>query len=231
MAPDFDQFAEIDLQNRDADLSRLMKGKLIGEIAELRGLQQRDAEAIKAFVTSRYEEWTPKYVEKPVRYLRRIVLIGTTNDEEFLGPHTGERRWLPIRIVDGDVIKIASDRDQLWAEAATLAQSRASFGDDPVLWEKAFELGAAEREPFKVEDLYYSKLAGWLRRPDGKSSSTRGFTSEQAMMDAGISIRGTPWELSRVSRALRALGFVQKRQRAGERRPRIWFPEELEKWR
>jgi hypothetical protein len=80
MVPHLDQFVEIDLEHKDADLSRKMRGALLGELAELRGLSGRSAEANKAWVTRRFEEWTPKYVENKQRIMRRLVFVGTTNE-------------------------------------------------------------------------------------------------------------------------------------------------------
>ena len=77
-SPDF--FAEINLSDKDADLARIMRGKLVVEIGELKGMRSRDIEHTKAFVTRRYEQWVPKYKEFTATYPRRAVLFGTTNE-------------------------------------------------------------------------------------------------------------------------------------------------------
>jgi hypothetical protein len=59
MAPNEDMYAEIKLNDRDADLSRKLRGKLVGELEELRGLNSRAIEEIKAFVSRRRESWVP----------------------------------------------------------------------------------------------------------------------------------------------------------------------------
>ncbi|MBW6494569.1 MAG: hypothetical protein K0B16_08450, partial [Burkholderiaceae bacterium] len=92
-SPDF--FLELDLGSKDDDLARLMRGKLVIELGELKGLRAREVEHVKAFITRQHEEWTPKYREMQVRYARRCVFFGTTNKDEFLADDTGNRRWLP----------------------------------------------------------------------------------------------------------------------------------------
>jgi len=116
MVPDPQFFCHLDFSVRDDNLSRMMRGKLIAEIPELKGLRTRDAEAIKAFVTRRVEEWVPKYREFATRYPRRLIFIGTTNEHTFLDDITGNRRWLPVRVGKVDRPAIERDRDQLWAE-------------------------------------------------------------------------------------------------------------------
>ena len=84
IAPYPDAFVEVSLEHRDEDMSRKMRGKLVAEIAEMRGLKGRDSEAVKAWVSRRREEWTPKYKEFATTYERRLVLIGTANEMGLL---------------------------------------------------------------------------------------------------------------------------------------------------
>jgi predicted P-loop ATPase len=130
-------FVEINLTKKDEDIARSLRGKLVGEIAELRGLQSRDAESIKAWVSRRFEEWTPKYEEFGTRFARRLLLIGTGNKDGFLDDETGERRWLPMRVGAVDVAGIRRERDQLWAEGRTGSALGRGLAD-------AYELAKAE---------------------------------------------------------------------------------------
>ncbi len=155
-------FAEIDLHKlgrKDEDLARSLRGKLIGEIGELRGMSGRDQESIKAWVSRRNERWIRKYFEFEVDYPRRIVLIGTTNESEFLADATGERRWLPVRVGAVDVPAIERDREQLWAEG--LHRFRAGG----VAWQAAEELARGEHSQFKLADPWTDIVATWLESP------------------------------------------------------------------
>jgi predicted P-loop ATPase len=97
MVPGPEFYVEIDLQHRDDNLARMLRGKLVGELAEMKGLATKGNEAIKAWVTRTHEEWVPKYKERQVTYPRRTAFIGTSNPPRFLDDPTGERRWLPLR--------------------------------------------------------------------------------------------------------------------------------------
>lgn len=159
LVPSDDFFTSIDLSNRDDDLARLMRGKLVIELGELKGLSTRDAEHIKAFITRRHEEWTPKYREMTVRYARRCVFFGTSNKDDFLGDETGNRRWLPFTSGTCDPVGIERDRELLWAEAREL------FIKKGVLHHDAERLAAAEHANFAVHDEWESAVQEWLHKP------------------------------------------------------------------
>ncbi len=160
IAPHGDMFTEVSLGERDDDLARKMRGTLVGEIGELRGLDSREEEAIKQWVTRTHEEWTPKYMEYVTKYPRRLVLFGTTNRDDFLVDETGNRRWLPMRVGEVDVKGIERDRDQLWAEGREL------FGLGGVAWQGAYELAKAEHAAFKAHDSWEDAIARWLGQDD-----------------------------------------------------------------
>lgn len=157
MVPHHDYFVGITLATRDDDLARTLRGKLIAELGELRGLRAKEREDIKAWITRQYEEWIPKYRESKTKFPRRLLLIGTSNNREFLDDETGNRRWLPIDVAPAvDVPGIERDRDQLWAEGRDL------FGLFGVEWQDAVQLAPAEQEAFEVHDSWVEILHNWL---------------------------------------------------------------------
>lgn len=91
LSPDPAFFTEISFAEKDDDLARKMRGRLVAEIGELRGLNTKELESIKAFVTRTHENWIPKYREFATQFPRRLVFIGTTNEDEFLADKTGNR--------------------------------------------------------------------------------------------------------------------------------------------
>lgn len=179
IAPTPECFAEVDLGMKEADMSRNLRGVLVAEISELRGLRTKEMTAIKAFITRRIEKWTPKYIEFSTNFLRRTIFIGTSNEEEILADDTGERRWLPINV--GNILagNIKRDRDQLWAEGAVL------FLLGGVQYKEAEELAEKVRETFTVEDSWEATISDWLDGVDddfdndsGKNRMTKGVTIE-----------------------------------------------------
>lgn len=170
MAPSEAMYAEIKLDERDSDQSRKLRGKVVGELEELRGLNTRAIEEIKAFVSRRRESWVPKFKEFESHFWRRCLLIGTTNEDELLADPTGERRWLPGRSHFIDLDLIRETRNQLWAEGAVLFQ----LGG--VDWEDAERLAPREHGRYKIRDGWERAVARWLDEPqiDGKTPLERG---------------------------------------------------------
>jgi hypothetical protein len=161
IAPSRQWFTEINLLERDDDTSRKMRGKLVAELGELRGMHARDVEDVKAFITRREEEWVPKYQEFARSFKRRFVFYGSTNRDAFLGDPTGERRWLPFNVGERlDVEGVERDRDQLWAEAIHRWRTRG------VEWQDAERLAAGEHEKFKEHDEWTAQVVRWLLEDD-----------------------------------------------------------------
>jgi predicted P-loop ATPase len=215
LVPSPDYFQEINLIDRDADLARRMRGKLVLEIGELRGLMSRDMESIKEFITRRHESWVPKYKEFATRYPRRGVFIGTTNQHEFLSDMTGNRRWLPVDVGKVDVDGIRQDRSQLWAEALAM------FKQGGIRFANAERLGREVVENYTVSDSWADAIAEWLDTPDevdGATPRERKFIKTKDVaayclrLDVSKIRRGD--EL-RIGGILRAMGFEKKVMRVG----------------
>lgn len=156
LAPLPQSYTEIDLTSRDDDLARQLRGKLVVEINELRGLRTREAGHIKSFISRTCEEWVPKYKEYVTRYHRRCVFIGTTNDSAFLTDLTGNRRWLPVRVLEANIDALTRDRDQLWAEGKEL------YKQHGVMWQRAEEEGSEQTEQFVIEHEWTEPIRRWL---------------------------------------------------------------------
>jgi hypothetical protein len=236
MAPSHEFFAELDLSARDDDMSRLMRGKLIAELGELKGLHNREVEAVKAFITRRHEQWVPKYREFATTFPRRLLFIGTTNRHEFLADDTGSRRWLPLECagvdvgadeLKADVGAVERDRLQLWAEA------RERWTACGVMWEDAERLAKAEHEHYRISDSWEEVVREWLNDFDdldaegdraGGRNGDRPLRSHDILVGAlrldpkGIK-RGDEMRLGSV---LAALGYERKVRSVEGRNAKVW---------
>ena len=203
-------FVEIDLGEKDDNLARRQRGKLLGEIAELNGLHTRDLEWIKACVARPSENWVPKYKEFSTEYPRRLVFIGTTNAVEFLGDTSGERRWLPLTVTRvADIENIVKCRPQLWAEAREL------FLAGGVDWRGAEYLAGDAHEKHTMTDVWEEEILRWLDTPnevgaEGEETPRgRGFFTTAQVMDGALgqlaknSKRGDEMRISKILHKLR----------------------------
>lgn len=224
LSPSSKFFAEISLHEKDDNLSRLMRGRLVAEIGELRGLHTKELESIKAFITRTHENWIPKYREFAVQFPRRLVFIGTTNKDEFLADETGNRRWLPVRVQTADVSAIERDRDQLWAEAREL------FSMGGVEYQGAERLSEVAHEEHTIADSWNDAVATWLDTPEpltGDKPSQRNHLRARDVLTKALGFedrninRGTEMRMGKV---LRALGYARAKVREGGKTHWVFVP-------
>nr|CBA74705.1 phage DNA primase/helicase [Arsenophonus nasoniae] len=156
MCPFPDAFTKVDLTKNDEDLARKIRGCVIAEWEELRGLSGRDSESTKAFISATTDKWIPKYKEFAITNPRRLIFIGTTNKQEILTDSTGNRRYLPLNVSLVDFEVIEHDRDQLWAEALVL------FNQHGIMWQRAEELAKKEHEKYQVIDPWEDDIYDYL---------------------------------------------------------------------
>ena len=92
--------------------------------------QSRNIENFKNLITTRCDEVRRPYASLPERLLRRFVMIGTTNRNQFLVDSTGNRRFVPLEIGSGFLIpwkQLSEERDSLWASAVQAYRAGESY--------------------------------------------------------------------------------------------------------
>lgn len=221
LAPAKEHYVSVALDTRDTDLARRMRGRLVGEIAELRGMRSRELEAIKDFISRTHEDWIPKYREFSTSFPRRLVFIGTTNDDEFLIDSTGNRRFLPVRVGQIDLAAIERDRLQLWAEARELFNARG------VCWQDAQYLAITEHREYMVHDTWEDTIAQWLSECDLDCAAPRGyagFTTLEVLAGAlSMSAQQADRRAQmRAADAIKALGYCKVDGWLAGRKQKFW---------
>ncbi len=214
IAPSIEFYAEVRLDDSDDNAARKLRGVLVGEIAEMKGLRTGEYERIKAFITRTHEQWIPKYQEFATTYARRLAMIGTVNDEEFLPDgDDGDRRWLPVRTVGVNVEAIRRDRDQLWAEAYQL------YLELGIQWGGVQEHAAEARSAFRPDDPWASMVQEWIAaHPDDKLR-----LSDVLIQAVGLDARHVKRaDQLRLGKILRGLGYDRVVARIDGDLTRVW---------
>lgn len=211
--------AKVDVESDNG--KRLMRRSWIVEWAELTAMRRaRDAEAIKQFLSQQVDVYRPLYREQPIEAPRHSVIVGTTNDDEFLRDPTGSRRFWPVRVSAIDVAWIVANREQLLAEAAAAVQAGEQWwldGDDEA------ELEHHNKE-FQVEDDWTEIIQEF------NNSNLLWVESTTAQILEGVIKKDkdqwTQADHNRVSDSLKSLGWTRHRQRVpGQKaRPAVWRP-------
>jgi predicted P-loop ATPase len=99
------------------------RGKWIAEIAELSGIQKKETEQVKAFITRQVDEARAVWDVETSSVPRQFALAATANKDAPLQGATGNRRWWIVACARRlDLAKLKAERDQLWAEAMHYAK-------------------------------------------------------------------------------------------------------------
>lgn len=217
-------FLETQIDIRDPNAVSVFRKRWIVEFAELAALRGADVERVKQMITTRVDTYRPPYGRHFLDYPRQCVLVGSTNEEQYLKDSTGARRFWPVWVERIDLEGLTAARDQLWAEAVRAydAGEPWHFVDDEVLRQAEAEQAAR----FSV-DPWEDPVRTYLERP-GRSET--GVTTADLLGTAlGIEAgRRTRADEMRVGSVLRRLGWARRRARIqGEPRlAYLFFPKE-----
>jgi predicted P-loop ATPase len=148
------------------------------------------------------------------------VIVGSTNQTQFLTDATGDRRFWVVQTTRIDTEALRRDRDQLWAEAVD--QYCRGYG----WWLGADAERAREEatETHRVADPWEDAVAPWLASLSPHEA--RGLTTQRLLTGAcGVELEriGTR-ESARIAQIMRRLGWEQKVLRLAGRSTRVWQP-------
>lgn len=156
--PEFFSDAHLgDLRGKDAAM--IIRGIWGLELPELEGMNRADSNTLKAFMSRATDRIRDPFNVVVSNVHRRGVFIGTANEGGFLKDATGGRRFWPMTLqAPVNVDAIIADRDQLWAEAATLEAQGAS----DVLPEELWKVAAKHQRAETAIDPWLDELRGFL---------------------------------------------------------------------
>lgn len=100
------------------NIAEFLVGNLIVEFQELGGLNKKDRNKVKQWITQDRDEIQKKWENETTIYKRQFVVAGTTNDSHWLNDPTGGTRFWPVKC--GNTINhkaILDENEQIWAEA------------------------------------------------------------------------------------------------------------------
>jgi hypothetical protein len=198
-------FSELEGDFHDGkEMVEKIQGSWIVEIPELSGFSRSDVQSIKAFISRQTDKVRLAYEARAMEFPRQCILIGSTNDKEYLRDPTGGRRFFPVEchVESIDNAALRQNIDQLWAEArAVYVQMRkecpVEMGDLPLYLENAdaAEEAARLQESRRVEsadDALAGQIAAWLQAPVMSESleDDQPFRTETCLLELWVECMG-----------------------------------------
>ena len=187
----------------------LMCGKLIINDDEYGGKSKREEKRMKELTSKEFINVREPYGRVSTDLKRLAVFCGTSNEMQILSDPTGNRRIMPIHILDIDQdLYNKCDKDGLWRELFCMFQMGANY---KLLGDDILKLNAAT-EMYKVstpeDDLIHKKL-----KPATLYGEWMSLTEIQQflMMDTKFNYLNT----QRIGSILTSLGYKKDRKRQG----------------
>jgi predicted P-loop ATPase len=253
-------YVEMSMNLETKESHMMLQSAWLAELSELDSMNRTEKARLKAFITMDTDTYVPKYRNGAVSYPRRSILVGTTNDMEYLTDFTGNDRFLPLWTPGPIAISALRDiREQLFAEALQayneagdtwwhtpedVAKDAAWHQDQRRItseWHAPLEawLGIDRFTHSYYEDVYDPQLGQMVNR---RVEFQEGVTSWEEIARWFLTIeKREGWRDNRLTNpilnCLRAMGWKRgKRTRTdGETRTSHWYkpghePAEDEKW-
>ena len=211
LVPDPALFSETSLNFGDKDALQALRGKWIYLLDELDGLNRTETTKIKSFLTATKDHYRSSYGRRFRDYPRQLVFAGTTNESGYFIDSTGNRRFIPVRVIrEPRITDLVRDRDQLWAEAF----HRYRAGE--VWWADSAELVKTCAEEQRTR-LRHDEWEG----PISEFIALKPEVTVGQILEFCLNItcdRWTQLDQNRVARCLQVLGRTRKQSRDGEKR-------------
>jgi predicted P-loop ATPase len=156
----------LNLRSDDRERAQVLGRAWIVECQELDGLNKMTGENLKKFLSESIDTYRKPYEKNARQYPRHCIIVGTTNESDYLRDLTGNRRFWPVRVGRIDLDGLSNIIDQMWAEAAVREAAGESVTLSPELWTSA-SIAQADRV---AEDPYADVISGALGDGPGKIS-------------------------------------------------------------
>lgn len=189
------------------------------EWAELETVfKRKDVATVKAFLSSSRDLVRPPYGRDHKELDRPSIIVGTTNEVEFLTDPTGSRRYwvIPVR-KKIDIAQLQHERDAIWGAAVAAYRAGESWwlsDDDQVLSEDL-------NQEYAMQDPWHEAVVSYVNDLHTPQVSTRQILDGCLHIDLDKQDRRTQM---RVAGIMKQLGWAQERRQVGGVRERFWTP-------
>jgi predicted P-loop ATPase len=193
------------LAQEEGVIRALHAGPAIQEIGELASFDRSSLADLKASLSASSDYVRPLYKTSGYDAPRNFVIVGTTNDTEYLRDPTGARRFIPVQIQrEFDFKTLFEIRGQLYAEAlAGLAQGLPDY-----LTPDQFRYFHEEIADRQERDPWFYIIEDYLARHARREVTVQELLVNVLGFEANQLTRG---QQMRVAHCLRMMGWKARR--------------------
>ncbi len=157
-------YLDTNFGHKDKDLIDSMRGAFIIEISELSGMNKKDVDWLKSFLSKKVDRVRLAYAARSKDFRRKCVFMGTYNpsgNNMYLRDDTGNRRFWPVECGDNlDIEYIRNNCGQLWAEALVRYKSGEKLYIDN---QHALEILSGIHKARELESPTFHEIRDWLK--------------------------------------------------------------------
>lgn len=201
------------------DFYGVLNGHMLVEISEMHSFSRAEVERIKGIISCQVDRYRKAYGRNTEDHPRHTVLVCTTNRDDWQKDETGARRFWPVKCGDINLHYLKTNRDQLFAEAVHRYRAGEKWWDVPAEDQKE------QTNNRRDVDAWEPAIEQWLT-DSARNSVQVGVILEDCL---GIEIKEHDiLRQKRVSRILRALGWVNKVRRDTDcQNRRMWVRDDV----
>ena len=166
-------------------------------------MKKSDRDALKAWLTSPYDEFRTPYSRKAEKYPRRIFFACTVNDTCFLRDETGNRRFVVLEVDKLDH-NHTIDIDLLWGEVVELFRQ----GTRTYMNDEEIQFNHIRNRAYMVKSDEQLFLEEYL--PLNQPKEKWGYITSADICDYILKEHQKALKPRTVGRALTALGYEQE---------------------
>jgi predicted P-loop ATPase len=177
-------------------------------------LSRKGYSRLKQFMSTKVDNYRAPYARTSKSFLRRSILVGSTNELEFLNDPSGDRRYWIIPVSTIDVASAERLRDQIWAAAVQAYRS----GEQWWLTGEEKQLADEANKPFRLSDTWEDFIFSYVRCREFVTIAevlTQALKIESSKQDKGSQMRA--------SAILRRLGWDKGKAWVGGTWKRVWI--------
>lgn len=169
------------------DAAELLQGYWIIEAGELTGMTKSEMNTVKQFLSKCDDVYRAAYGRRTEKYLRQCIVVGTTNEAEYLKDYTGNRRFWPVNLAGKGQKKdvwrdLPSEVSQIWAEAVALYR----LGEPLILSDEAERIAEIAREEHREASYSEGAIIEFLEKKVPKDWYKRDLYERRSWLDSGF---------------------------------------------